>query len=139
MTRERRPVDWRTVEALLAGLPGAPYVRGARGPRAFDCWGLVLEVRRRLGLPAPPDFASGALTLADMRALFRGERPAGWQRSALALGAIVLAPDAHAGVLVGSRVLHAQARSGVVAWTLGHWCATFGALECWDVSGARDG
>lgn len=136
-TLHGRPVDWRTVDALLRDLTGQPYRRGARGPDAFDCWGLVLEVRRRLARPLPPDIASLELTRTEIRALFHATRPDGWRRVEPMLGAIVLAEDAaHAGVLVGMRVLHTQARAGVVAWTLGHWAANFGGLDCWD---ARDG
>lgn len=130
----RRTIDWHTVEAVLRDLPGHPYRRGARGPDAFDCWGLVLEARRRLGLPLPPDVASGELTRADVRALFHATRPEGWVCVEPRLGAIVLADDAaHAGVLVSNRVLHTQARAGVVAWTLGHWAANFGGLACWEM------
>jgi len=50
-----------SLEAVLGDLPGRPYLYGARGPASFDCWGLVLEVRRRLGLVLPPDFAFAAL------------------------------------------------------------------------------
>jgi cell wall-associated NlpC family hydrolase len=131
-----RLIDWRQIEAVLRDLPGQPFRRGARGPDAFDCWGLVLEVRRRLDLALPPDFASGELTRENLRDLFHAERPAGWRRIEPALGAIVLANDAtHAGVLVSNRVLHTQARAGVVAWTLGHWAANFGGLECWERAG----
>ena len=52
--------NWHAVETALAELPGMPFMRGARGPAAFDCWGLVLEVRRRLDLPMPPDFVSNS-------------------------------------------------------------------------------
>jgi cell wall-associated NlpC family hydrolase len=124
---------WRAVDAALAELPGTAFERGARGPESFDCWGLVLEVRRRLGLPLPPDFVSGTLTRDEIRALFHGQRPHGWRRVEPSLGAIVLASDAgHAGVLLALRVVHAHVKAGVVAWSLGHWVATFGDLECWE-------
>lgn len=124
-------IDWRATEAALSELVGRPYAPGARGPAAFDCWGLVLEVRRRLGLPLPPDFAHA--TPAEIRAAYASPRPAGWARGPLTRGAIVLAPAAgHAGVHLGGRVLHAVARAGVVAWTLGHWAATFGDVQAWE-------
>lgn len=128
-------VDWRAADVALSELVGRPYAAGARGPGAFDCWGLVLEARRRLALPVPPDYAGGdPLDRAIVEALFRGERPAGWTRGELTHGAIVLAPDAaHAGVHLAGRVLHAT-RHGVAAWALGHWAATFGAYECWEAA-----
>jgi cell wall-associated NlpC family hydrolase len=123
---------WRAIDAALSELVGRPFSRGARGPAAFDCWGLVLEVRARLGLPLPPDFASGELARDAVHALFLTERPEGWRRGDLTLGGIVLATDAaHAGIHLAGRILHAS-RRGVVAWSLGHWSANFGALECWE-------
>lgn len=37
----------------LDDLIGKPYKNNARGPNAFDCWGLVLEVMRRAGVYIP--------------------------------------------------------------------------------------
>jgi len=133
MNAQPSPLVSMAAAGALNALVGLPYRRGARGPTAFDCWGLVLEVRRRLGQPLPPDVARDGLTPEQVRALLRAQ-PAEWVRVEPALGAIVLASDAaHAGVLVGLRVLHTQAHAGVVAWTFGHWAARFGALECWEV------
>jgi cell wall-associated NlpC family hydrolase len=126
-------VDWRIVEAACADLIGRPFRAGARGPDAFDCWGLVRELRARLGLPVPPDYATGDLTRGAAHALFRGEMPADWRRVDLRHGAIVLSDAAaHAGVLVAGRVIHAQFTAGVVAWSLGYWSMAYGALECWE-------
>jgi hypothetical protein len=60
---------------LYADLLGKPFARGARGPEAYDCLGLALEMARRLGYRFP-DFVScedtlhaelgqGACSLAD--------------------------------------------------------------------------
>jgi cell wall-associated NlpC family hydrolase len=125
-------IDWRIVDAALLELVGAPFEHGARGPRAFDCWGLVLELRRRLGLPLPPDFATGCLERAQAHALFHADRP-GWRRGPLSHGGIILAPGAaHAGVHIAGRVVHAQKTAGVVAWSIAHWSTAFGDLECWE-------
>ncbi len=37
----------------LCDLIGKPYQSGARGPNAFDCWGLVMEVSKRAGVVLP--------------------------------------------------------------------------------------
>jgi len=37
----------------LTDLLGLPWKRGAHGPEAYDCWGLVWEVQRRLGVDVP--------------------------------------------------------------------------------------
>jgi hypothetical protein len=52
------PAPWRAIVAPVSqgGLLGAPFCWGARGPDAFDCWGLVLEVLRRRGEPIPLDW-----------------------------------------------------------------------------------
>lgn len=126
-------LPWRTVEAALAHLTGCPFRRGARGPEAYDCWGVVLEVRRRLGLVLPPDPATD-VDLEQAAALFASvERPAGWRAGPATLGAIVLSPGgAHAGVHLAGRILHAQAGAGVCTWSLGHWAARYGPLEFWE-------
>ena len=96
-------------------LIGRPYAYGARGPEAFDCWGLVLELRRRLGLPLPPDPTTRGLAPAAARALFHDERPAEWVNGPPSHGCIAYAGGAaHAGVALFGRVVHAHARAGVV-------------------------
>lgn len=42
---------------LYADLIGKPFRDGARGPDAFDCWGLLQVVLRRMG-HSPTDFPS---------------------------------------------------------------------------------
>ncbi len=37
-------------------LIGKPFRLGARGPEFFDCWGLCLEVGKRVGIIYPFDF-----------------------------------------------------------------------------------
>jgi cell wall-associated NlpC family hydrolase len=117
-------------------LVGRPYAYGARGPDAFDCWGLVLAVRARLALPAPPDFASREVAPAQVRALVQPAltKGTGWTRCVPRHGAIAYAPaTAHAGVLVWGRVIHAVYRVGVVAWRLGEWTARFEDAEFWEL------
>lgn len=68
----------------LDDLLGKPWKRGARGPDAYDCWGLVWEVQRRFGrsLPTvddPPTSLMGVAKLfrdTDIRDLLQKvERP----------------------------------------------------------------
>jgi cell wall-associated NlpC family hydrolase len=130
--------DAPSLEAIALDLVGRPYRRGARGPDAFDCWGLVLEMRRRLGLPLPPDFASHDLSRFEAHALFHASRPTGWRRGPLTTGVIVIAEGAgHSGVYLAARIVHAQARTGVVAWSLARWYAAFGSVWGWE-HGDRD-
>jgi cell wall-associated NlpC family hydrolase len=124
------------VDEALEELIGLPFERGGRGPDAYDCWGLVLALRRRLGLREPPDIATGTLTREQAHALFALQSlPLGWRRVPLSPGGIVFAQcAAHAGVYVAGRIVHAQTTAGVVAWTLGRWMTAFGVPECWEAS-----
>lgn len=128
-------IDWGLVEAATSALVGVPFQAGARGPAAFDCWGLVLELRRRLGLALPPDYRTGEITRDQAHALFHAAAPAPWRRVALTPGAVVLsASAAHAGVYLAGRIVHAQATAGVVSWPVARWIMVCGAPECWEVS-----
>jgi cell wall-associated NlpC family hydrolase len=40
---------------VVEGLVGKPFQWGARGPDAYDCWGLVTAALQGVGLPVPPD------------------------------------------------------------------------------------
>jgi len=141
MTATPARIPWGAVQAALDDFTRRPHPfrRGARGPDAFDCWGLVLEMRRRLGLPVPPDPAGAAHPLAPeaVRVLFRDETPPEWTPGELTHGAVILADEPrsgiHAGVHVAGRIVHAHPRAGVVAWSLGAWVTIFGAIEAWDV------
>jgi cell wall-associated NlpC family hydrolase len=45
--------EWAVVVNRLVG---KPFKWSGRGPDAFDCWGLVIEARRSLGLPVGIDW-----------------------------------------------------------------------------------
>lgn len=42
-----------TVTDYSLSLLGRPWLSGARGPDAFDCWGLLVEVYRKGGIALP--------------------------------------------------------------------------------------
>jgi len=122
------------VDEALEEFIGRPFERGGRGPDAYDCWGLVLALRRHLGLLEPPDIATGTITREQAHAQFALQSRSGWRRMPLlSEGGIVLVPcAAHAGVHVAGRIVHAQATAGVVAWKIGQWTTAFGAPDCWE-------
>ncbi len=41
-------------------LLGKEFAWGGRGPDVYDCYGLVIETRKRAGLPMPDDYASSS-------------------------------------------------------------------------------
>lgn len=105
----------------FAAFMGKPYAPRARGPDAFDCWGLVLALRRELGLCVPPDLAPEAMTADEQARLTEGAMQA-WPQVAPRHGCIAYVPGLlHGGVVVFGRVVHATERAGVVAWPLGRW------------------
>jgi NlpC/P60 family len=46
--------------SVFTDLLGKPFAEGARGPEAFDCVGIALEVARRLGKQLPDYLSSEA-------------------------------------------------------------------------------
>jgi len=48
----------RVITNMFKDLIGKPWKFGGRGPNYYDCWGLVMEVCRRLAMELP-DFAAG--------------------------------------------------------------------------------
>lgn len=100
---------------------GLPWVAGARGPDAFDCWGLLRYVQAAhfgRALPDLPEFGAVARDLYQARMTSRA-----WESIAVPEhGAGVLMRDGdapHVGVWLdceGGGVLHAMERVGVV-WT----------------------
>lgn len=38
---------------IYKGLVGKPYATGGRGPEAYDCYGLVMEIHKRRGITLP--------------------------------------------------------------------------------------
>jgi hypothetical protein len=52
----------------LNGLLGLPWQRGAAGPQAYDCWGLVVEVERALFGRTLPMIAEPPETKEELQA-----------------------------------------------------------------------
>ncbi len=112
------------IDDALRGLLGRPYAYGATGPRAFDCWGLVVALRQRLDLPAPP--AWNARELATLAAREAALARCEVREVAPADGAVAVSErGAHAGVVLAGRVVHAVCGAGVVSWSLARWCEAF--------------
>lgn len=94
------------------------YAPLGRGPTEFDCWGLVLDVRRRLGLPLPLDPMQAARRPGEMRAIVGRHLSAGdWRPAEPAAGAIAMFPSLarclHAGVWISGGVLDFSQMAGL--------------------------
>ena len=114
-----------------APLIGLPYRRGAAGPEAFDCWGLVRHVfAARWGI-AMPHVQVGQLaddSTENVAAIKRAAQVSGWAPVAdlsACDGDIVLmeaAEGRHVGVMIEGdydlRLLHAIERAGVCTQTI---------------------
>ncbi len=60
-------------QPCLADLVGKPFADGGRGPEAYDCWGLALEVFRRYGVELP-DYRIGAYDSAAIYGTYQREK-----------------------------------------------------------------
>ena len=105
-------------------LIGTPFAYGARGPQAFDCYGLVMAMARRNGQDLPDlGFASHQ---AQIAAMMGGSMPQ-WIDMAPGPGAIVLIRIgrfvSHCGYQIDQdRMIHAWAQSnGVSIVRLDDW------------------
>ncbi len=93
-----------------------PYVWGARGPDAFDCYGLVIELHRRKGIILPdypaPDIRNRAAAMMAASAATQ------WVPVERAPGTTVLlrvGPIIHCGVMVDDHfMVHTWEQSGGV-------------------------
>lgn len=115
------------VAAELTGLIGLPWVAGARGPEAYDCWGLFLAVQRQHFGRDLPEIPVDALDLrAVLDAFTAHPERRRWQPvSAAEEGDAVLMRQSrypvHIGLWLGidgGGVLHAVRHAGVVFQTL---------------------
>lgn len=95
---------------------GLPYQDGARGPEAFDCWGLVRHVLAREFHVKLPAYEYGA-TASERQAVITALRPQ-YREVPPMPGAIALCSVAgrpHVGVCIDAdHVLHAREGTGSV-------------------------
>lgn len=113
--------------AELTGLIGRPWVAGACGPEAYDCWGLFLAVQRQHFDRDLPEIPIDALDLRAVLDAFTAhpERQRWQPVSPVEEGDAVLMRQSrypvHIGVWLdidGGGVLHAVRHAGVVFQSL---------------------
>jgi len=99
-----------------ADLIGAPFKYSGRGPKAYDCYGLVMEMKRREGNPVPDfGFSMELPVIATMMAAVLPQ----WREIEKRPGAICLfrikGLGAHVGyTLSDDRFIHVWEKSGGV-------------------------
>jgi cell wall-associated NlpC family hydrolase len=74
-------------QSIYADLIGVPFLARARGPAAFDCFGLVLELQRRLGVDIPNNESPEQ---SAAHAVFSALELHRWERIGQQPGAVVL-------------------------------------------------
>lgn len=101
-------------------LIGKPYVHGARGPDAFDCWGLCAEIYRRMGRDLP-DYAVRHMTHDETKALILGHAKdhADWIDEPEDWCFVFDQRDGHIGLHFNGRVIHCKRMTGCVVQRLG--------------------
>lgn len=98
-------------------LVGTPFRKGGRGPDAFDCFGLVAEMKRREGKPIPE--RESPTENAGMAMLLAAQIPLCDELPGPRAGAIVAIRQgrfvSHVGYMVNDfEMVHAWSRSGGV-------------------------
>ena len=121
-------VAGRLHRLVYADLLRVAFADRGRDPKTgLDCFGLVLEVLRRLGRPAPDDVPYSSLAPGDATA--RGRATGAWEEivdpepGEVVLGQLVdpVHPD-HVGILVSAdEVLHITEAAGAVIEPLSRW------------------
>lgn len=105
-------------------LLGLPFERGARGPDEYDCYGLIIELHRRLGIELP-DFESPG-SVEEIAQIVDRETVERWKRVPLrTIGSVltfrVEGIGAHVGMLIErDRFIHAVEDLGVTTGRLNH-------------------
>ena len=108
-------------------LIGKPFKDGARGPDAYDCWGLAMELFRRQGITLPEYPISAMATQMIALAMSTHEHEwiklAGPQPGCLVVISISCSTWAnHVGVYIGdNKFIHCYRSTGVVVDHLSRW------------------
>jgi cell wall-associated NlpC family hydrolase len=105
-------------------LIGAPFVYGGRGPTAFDCYGLIMEIYKGQGVNLP-DYASPK-DQAAISAIFGNQLPL-WEEVPRAPGTVALMRMgrliSHCGYMLDNeRMIHTiESTGGVTVQRLDVW------------------
>lgn len=110
--------EWKPI---INDLVGKSFGINQRGPDAFDCWGLVLEVYKRLGHPIDVDWIwEEEASLRDVTRIMEGQTEIPeWERLEHFVVPCVVALSTHrrihhVGVMTPFGVLHSEHRFGVI-------------------------
>lgn len=104
----------------LNHLIGKPFLDGARGPEAFDCWGLTVAAMRLYGYSLPEFFVS-AFDCASIAGAIESQRYA-WEELAAPLAGCVIVMklggqpyNNHIATFIGGgMVLHTRQKTGSI-------------------------
>jgi len=110
-------------KAALADLIGLPWEPGARGPYAFDCYGMVRHIQKRFYGIDLPDLVVNSDNDAEISdKIFQLGHPLGEEISGPSDGCVVTMGnerrEMHLGVYVavdGGRIIHSERGTGCVA------------------------
>lgn len=107
-----------TQAECVNSLSGIRYRVLGRGPHHFDCWGLVLEVCRRMTWSVPIDPVEGAVDAGAISDIFGRHYQSGqWEPSGAVSGAVAFfgKPDkaVHAGIVIAGGVFDISKRRGI--------------------------
>lgn len=111
-------------------LIGKPYRLGGRGPFEYDCWGLVVEIYKRLGVSLP-DYPSQTLSRTDIIRIIKGEYLGVTEPTVdpKEYDFVADLKKAHIGVYLQGRILHATNTHGVQLMALDTFRQTYTHTE----------
>ncbi|PHR83095.1 NlpC/P60 family protein [Henriciella sp.] len=101
-------------QAIISDMLETTYEVCGRGPEAYDCYGMVVEVCRRMGWPVPRDPLPHWDNPRDLLRIFNEQvRDEEWKRCAVSEGAVAFVPKfaaaRHVGIVIAGGILHTQA------------------------------
>jgi cell wall-associated NlpC family hydrolase len=99
----------------IQDLVGLPYVHGARGPNAYDCWGVCIKIYARMNRELP-DYHVSHLTHEQTKALILGyaRDHAEWIDAPEDWCFVFDRRSGHIGLYYGGRVVHSARTLGVI-------------------------
>ena len=108
-------------------LIGLPFVDGGRGPAAYDCWGVAMELFKRQGKPVK-DYPINAVDVDGIAKQMHNDESLWHKLEAPFLGCLVLlrlTPGCwanHVGIYIGDgRFIHSYVVTGVCIDRLRKW------------------
>lgn len=113
---------WKSIVQPVSqgGLLGAKFVWGGRGPNEFDCWGLVIEIYRRMGIELLDQWQDQVENHLEISKIYEAysKSPLWLKNDSLLIGSVIALSTHfkihHIGVLTPWGVMHTTKGIGAI-------------------------